>query len=242
VHKSVSRAWGRTRAIVLGAALLSGAALPAAGLWAGVASAAPTCDTTTCTTTTLSSSSNPSLFGQPLTFTAVVSPTNGGGTVAFKDGSTTISRCGSASLRLVGGSYKATCSTRLLSVGTHSITAVYSGTTGYTTSTSSPLSQVVDAAPTSITATARFNQQQTITLIGKLTSFGTGVPGELLTFSSQGTTLCTATTNDRGIAFCALTYNQSLTLRQNSGRYRVRFAGDSDYESSSVNGQAIIRH
>lgn len=39
--KPVHRSFGRTRATVLGAALLSGAALPAARLWAGSASAVP---------------------------------------------------------------------------------------------------------------------------------------------------------------------------------------------------------
>ena len=41
MQKPVHRIFGRTRATVLGAALLSGAALPAAGLWAGSASAIP---------------------------------------------------------------------------------------------------------------------------------------------------------------------------------------------------------
>lgn len=41
MQKSVHRILGRTRAVLLSAALLSGAALPAVGLWAGSASAAP---------------------------------------------------------------------------------------------------------------------------------------------------------------------------------------------------------
>ena len=53
MQKSVHRIFGRTRATVLGAALLSGAALPAAGLWAGSASALPNpnCVTTGITVT-----------------------------------------------------------------------------------------------------------------------------------------------------------------------------------------------
>ena len=53
MQKSVHRIFGRTRATVLGAALLSGAALPAAGLWAGTASALPNpnCVTTGITVT-----------------------------------------------------------------------------------------------------------------------------------------------------------------------------------------------
>ena len=53
MQKSVHRIFGRTRATVLSAALLSGAALPAAGLWAGTASALPnpSCVTTGITVT-----------------------------------------------------------------------------------------------------------------------------------------------------------------------------------------------
>jgi hypothetical protein len=194
------------------------------------------------TTTTLTSSSNPSFFNQSVTLTAVVSPNDGGGTVAFKDGATTISGCAAQSLSLVGGSYQATCTTSSLSIGTHPITAVYSGDTGFVTSTSSVLNQVVGAAPTSITTSAMFTSSQQIVLYGTLNSFGDTVPGETLTFSVAGTTLCTATTNSAGVASCTLTYNQALALRQNAGRYRVSFAGDANFTASSVNGQVIIQH
>ncbi len=53
MQESVHRIFGRTRATMLGVALLSGAALPAAGLWAGSASALPNpnCVTTGITVT-----------------------------------------------------------------------------------------------------------------------------------------------------------------------------------------------
>lgn len=93
-------------------------------------------------TTTLVSSANPSVFGQPVTLTATVAPDSPGGatpggSVTFKDGDITI---GSATLS--GGS--ATMVTSPLSVGTHSITAVYGGDTNFNASTSAPLSQVVN--------------------------------------------------------------------------------------------------
>src|SRR5207237_301832 len=46
------------------------------------------------TTTALTSSPNPSVVGQAVTYTATVSPVPSGGTVAFKEGATTISGCG----------------------------------------------------------------------------------------------------------------------------------------------------
>ena len=83
------------------------------------------------------SSANPSVFGQSVTFTATVTANAPGsgtptGTVTFMDGSTTL---GTGTLN---GSGVATFSTSGLSVGSHSITAVYGGDTDFTTSTSSP--------------------------------------------------------------------------------------------------------
>ncbi|MEJ0013431.1 MAG: Ig-like domain repeat protein [Bauldia sp.] len=94
-------------------------------------------------TTTLSSSLNPSVDGQAVTFTAVVSGFGGsgavGGTVEFKDGSDSL---GSATLS--GG--VATLTTAVLAVGDHTITAVYSGNSDFPTSTSPQLIQTVTAA------------------------------------------------------------------------------------------------
>ncbi|MFF5109281.1 ice-binding family protein [Streptosporangium sp. NPDC000509] len=77
------------------------------------------------TTTTLTTSANPSQQGQPVTFTAVVSPVTGSlvpqGEVAFKDGSTVI---GSG---WHDNSGPATFTTSSLAAGQHSITAVYLG-------------------------------------------------------------------------------------------------------------------
>jgi len=108
------------------------------------------------TSTALSSSVNPSVHHQPVTFTATVSPNDGGGAVAFYvDGSATpISGCGAQPLHLMGGHYEATCGISTLKVGSHAITASYSGDRGYRTSTSGILSQRVKAfgAPASIVA------------------------------------------------------------------------------------------
>jgi poly(hydroxyalkanoate) depolymerase family esterase len=91
------------------------------------------------TTTTLASSENPSNVGQSVTFTASVAPEFGGavtGTVAFNNGSTKLT-----TVLLSGG--VASYTTARLAGGTASITAVYNGSTSFTTSTSTPLSQTV---------------------------------------------------------------------------------------------------
>jgi hypothetical protein len=81
------------------------------------------------TTTTLSSSVNPSIFGQTVTFTATVSASAPGGgapsgLVTFCDGGALL---GTASLQWGNGVAQATLTTSLLGAGTHAITAVYSG-------------------------------------------------------------------------------------------------------------------
>ncbi|HLX88659.1 MAG TPA: Ig-like domain repeat protein, partial [Acidimicrobiales bacterium] len=105
------------------------------------------------TVTSLSASPNPAVYGQTVTLTASLNRNDGGGSMAFKKGSTTISGCGAVSLSLVGGTYKASCST-VPSAGTYSLTAIYSGDSLYASSTSSAVSLMVSAAPLSITASS----------------------------------------------------------------------------------------
>ena len=92
------------------------------------------------TTTSVVSSKNPSTFGNTVTFTATVKSTTTGtptGQVTFKDGSATL---GTGTL----SNGKTTFKTSALSVGTHSITAVYGGATSYSGSTSPVLTQKVN--------------------------------------------------------------------------------------------------
>lgn len=93
------------------------------------------------TATVLSSSLNPSIEGQPVTFTATVtaSPPGGtvpAGTVTFLDGATPL---GTATL--VDG--VATFTTSTLAAGDHPITAVYNGNPDFAGSTSNTVAQAV---------------------------------------------------------------------------------------------------
>jgi hypothetical protein len=106
-----------------------------------------TINSNTNTNTTVASSANPSVFGQSVTFTAMVTPSTATGSVDFKDGLATI---GSGTLS--GG--QATFATSSLSVGSHSITAVYPGATGFNGSNSTVLTQIVNQASTSTTITS----------------------------------------------------------------------------------------
>jgi probable HAF family extracellular repeat protein len=92
------------------------------------------------TTTAVTSSLDPSVFGQSVTFTATVTGSSPTGTIQFLDGATSLG----GPLALTSGA--ATLATSALTVGTHSITAVYSGDASNTTSTSAILSEVISAA------------------------------------------------------------------------------------------------
>jgi hypothetical protein len=95
---------------------------------------------TTATRSAVVSSANPSRGGVPVTFTATVSSAAGTptGSVTFKDGTTVL-----AVRPLAGG--RSTLTLRTLAAGPHSITAVYSGSPSFATSTSPPVSQSVTA-------------------------------------------------------------------------------------------------
>jgi hypothetical protein len=96
---------------------------------------------TAATTTTIASSSDPSISGSPVTFTANVSALYGGtptGSVTFKQGATVL---GTGTLNSSGN---ATFTTSALTVGTHSIVAYYNGSSTDANSNSTTLSQVVN--------------------------------------------------------------------------------------------------
>jgi hypothetical protein len=103
------------------------------------------------TTASLSSSADPSLAGEPVTYIAtVVSAAPGGGTptgsVAFEDSSTVIAGCGAVAL----SSGIATCNTIYTLGATHTITAVYTGSADYVRSTSPALTQTVGSGALSL--------------------------------------------------------------------------------------------
>ncbi len=86
--------------------------------------------------TTLTSSQNPSVFGQSVTFTATVEAGSPGaytpaGTVQFFDDGNAITDC----VAVAVSKGQALCQTSALTVGSHTITAVYNGDDNFNTST-----------------------------------------------------------------------------------------------------------
>jgi carboxypeptidase T len=105
------------------------------------------------TSTALASAPNPSTFGQSVTFTATVTSGSGvpAGTVTFTEGATVW-----ASNVAVNGSGQAAFSTTALSVGSHTLTATFTGASGWlgSSGTNSGTPQVVNPAPTIVTFTS----------------------------------------------------------------------------------------
>ncbi|HEY2497399.1 MAG TPA: S8 family serine peptidase [Candidatus Angelobacter sp.] len=101
----------------------------------------------------LTTGSNPSALGDNLVFSATVTPNGSGGAVQFLDGTTPIS----TSIPLSNGS--ASFSTSTLALGTHSITARYTGNNSLGASVSPALTQTVTKpnASISISLTAGAN-------------------------------------------------------------------------------------
>jgi hypothetical protein len=147
--------------------------------------------------TALSSSANPSVFSQPVTFTATVTVTGGGtptGTVTFKNGSTTLG------ISPVNASGHAALTVSTLAVGTASITATYSGDSNFSGSTSAPLSQSVHQAGTSTTLSSSLNPSAhtnpvTFTATVVVTSPGTATPTGTVTFKDGSRNLGTGSVN-----------------------------------------------
>jgi hypothetical protein len=121
-----------------------------------------TCPTTVPTTTTLTSSPNPSTDGQKVTFTAVVSSTDGtppnGETVSFMNGTKLL---GTGTL----SSGTATFSDSSLTAGaTTSVTAVYPGDSTFLGSTSNLVKQVVYGPCTLTDSLSYSSSSKTLTM------------------------------------------------------------------------------
>ncbi|GIF96731.1 Ig-like domain-containing protein [Catellatospora citrea] len=103
--------------------------------------------TPTATTTTLTVPASPVTAGTTVTLTAAVTPVAATGSVQFFDGATPLG----GPVAVSGGA--ASLNTAALTVGTHSLTATFTGTGSYTASTSSAQSLQVDAPVATPTTT-----------------------------------------------------------------------------------------
>jgi hypothetical protein len=172
------------------------------------------------TTTTLISVPNPSIFGQPVTFTATVAPSAATGTVQFYADGTLLGPVRT----LTSG--QATYITNTLWAGAHVITATYSGDTYYSTSngTLSPNQQVNKAAAT-------------ITL-GNLSQTYDGTTKPITsTTTPLGLTVVVTYTGTSGTV-----YGPTTAAPTNAGTYRADAAiNDANYQGTATDTLVIAK-
>jgi hypothetical protein len=180
------------------------------------------------TQTTLTSSLNPSLIGEPVNLTATVSGSGGTptGSVTFMDGSTTIV----SGVALSGGT--ATYQDPSLSAGTHSLTAVYSGDTSYSSSTSAKLSQTVyNSSPATTTKLASSANPsapgQAVTFTATVTPSGPGTPTGIVTWWDGTTELGSFALNGNSASLT------TSTLSLGAHSITANYGGDAVFAAST---------
>jgi autotransporter-associated beta strand protein len=190
------------------------------------------------TTTTLSTAFTPTVLGQLVNLTATVAGTGAGvsptGTVQFFDGTTSLGSITLTSAATTGPS-TAILRTSSLGLGTHSITATYSGDANYSASTSTAVSQVVSQAGTTTTLATSPNPStvgQAVTLTASVVSLSTtaGVsPTGTVQFFNGSTSLGTAPVNGSGVATLTTTALPLGTLS-----ITATYSGDANFTASTA--------
>jgi hypothetical protein len=171
-------------------------------------------------TISLSSSANPAPLAIAVTFTATLS-NSATGTVKFLDGTTVL---GTSNV----SSGIATYTTSSLTIGTHSITAVYSGDTNDLSVTSSVLSQVISKSTATVTISGVPNPSayiQSVTMTIKVTGINTVVPTGTVTLMDGATPLGSPLTLD---STGKATYS-TTTLAAGSHVITATYSGDTNY-------------
>jgi hypothetical protein len=181
------------------------------------------------TTTTVTSSLNPSVSGQPVTFTASVTAASGtpAGTVNFLDGSTVLTTV------TLGSNAQATYTTSSLSVGSHSITAAYSGNATFAASTSGVITQTVTAPAKTNTSTKVTSSQnpsrsgQQVTFTATISESSSATPTGTMRFLDGTTTLATVNINGNSVTY------RTSSLSIGSHSITAVYSGDQNFNGST---------
>jgi streptogramin lyase len=182
------------------------------------------------TTTVVSSSSDPSLVNQAVTFTAAVNSSTAGagtptGTVTF-----TVDGTMQPDVPLTNG--QATFSTSTLAAGDHTVSAVYNGDDTFAGNKSADLTQTVNKLDTTTTvasssATSKPGQAVTFTTSVNPATPGTGTPTGTVTFLIDGVEQATVSLTGGTATFTL------ATLTTGSHSVSVVYNGDPVFASST---------
>jgi hypothetical protein len=182
---------------------------------------------------TLTSSVNPSVPNQSVTFAATVQA-GATGSVTFLDGSTIL---GSGTVNAAG---VATFTTSTLTIGSHPVTASYGGDSGYNAATSAVLTQVVSRIPTVTTIVASAPAQllhSGVTFTANVTALSPNATGTV-TFMDGTVVLGTAALSANGGVVVSLTTNANaafVTTNLITGAHQIVavYSGDNNFAPST---------
>ncbi len=194
----------------------------------------------------VSLSANSSVRGQSVTITATLVGADGGtptGTVTFKDGSTVL---GTATLSPASTGAQAAITTSTLAAGSHSITAVYSGSSGDTGSTSVAVNETVQllGSITSLFTSTDFTSPgQTVTFTATVVGVGmtAGTPTGSVTFLDGTTVLGTGTLSAGSSGMPGAQASFTTTgLAQGSHDLTAVYGGDATFSRSSGSLSEVV--
>ena len=182
---------------------------------------------------TLTSSVNPAALNQSVTFTAVAN-TGAIGSITFLDGTAILG------VGAINASGIATYTTSTLAIGSHPVTAAFSGDANLSAVTSAVLNQVISKVPSAIDITQSspvqlFNSMVTFT--AKVTTpsptpTGTGI------FYDGSTAIGTASLSTNGTAVVSFSNNgdaaySTATLAAGTHTITAAYSGDTSFMSST---------
>src|SRR5271166_3250227 len=179
----------------------------------------------TATTTSLATTQNPALVGGGAFLIAQVNPSSVTGSIQFLDGTTVL-----GTVTLTGNSANFPLSG--LALGTHSITAIYSGDANNATSTSAVVSQAIDSDP-AMTLTWGPNPSasgQSVTFNVHVNPAATGT----VKFIDGSTLLATAPVSSGAASFST----SSLALGVHS--ITINYSGDTNYLSAGTTATQTV--
>ena len=180
----------------------------------------------TATTSTVSSTLNPSVYGQTVTFTATVANTSGSGgvptgSVAFYDGANLLGA--GTTLSGSGTTATSTFANSTMTAGIHSISVIYTATGGFFGSTSTSLNQTVNTAALTITAVSQFKVYGAA-LPALTASYSGFVNGETSASLTTQPTLSTTATASSHVSGSPYTTTASGAVDSN---YTIAYVGGS---------------